>query len=160
METRADIERMVDAFYDRVRADQRLGPIFQDVAQVDWTRHLPRMYAFWESVLFGASDFKGNPLETHRLLAQRTPLTGLDFERWLGIFSRSVDSLFSGPMAEEAKQRASRIAVIIRSRIQEDRTSPAPGRLCLIAPNPVENRALASSDAQLIDAQRHTGLKH
>jgi hemoglobin len=140
--TRADIERMVDAFYDRVRVDQQLGPIFQ-MAQVDWVRHLPRMYDFWESVLFGATGFKGNPLETHRQLAQRTPLTGLDFERWLELFDRSVDSLFSGPMAEEAKQRASRIAVIMATRIHADQispgSSPARGRLCL-SPNPEDTR--------------------
>lgn len=50
---RADIVRLVDAFYGRVRADAILSPIFDGIARVDWTLHLPKMYDFWESVLFG-----------------------------------------------------------------------------------------------------------
>lgn len=43
---RRDVARLVNVFYDRVRADDMLGPIFDDVAAVDWAVHLPRMYDF------------------------------------------------------------------------------------------------------------------
>jgi hemoglobin len=115
--TRADIERLVDTFYDRVRADDRLGPIFEDVAHVDWSTHLPRMYDFWESVLFGASAFKGNPLAVHLTLAQKTVLTGVEFSRWVELFHQTVDALFTGFMATEAKQRAVRIATIMQYHV-------------------------------------------
>ena len=55
---RRDVACLVNVFYDRVRDDRLLGPIFDDVAHVDWATHLPRMYDFWESVLFGTSTFK------------------------------------------------------------------------------------------------------
>ena len=118
--SRADIERVVDAFYDLVQADDRLGPIFNDVAKVDWDAHLPKMYDFWEAVLFGAAGFKGNPLAAHRVLARRTPLTADAFDRWLALFHSTVDRLFAGPVADEAKLRASRVAGVMQYHIAAD----------------------------------------
>lgn len=126
--SRADIEQLVDAFYDRIRADARLGPIFDDVARVDWAAHLPKMYAFWESILFGAAGFKGNPLAVHRALARQTPLAPDDFDRWLELFATTVDDLFAGPVADEAKRRAMRIASVMQFHIAAD----ASGRAVLI----------------------------
>ena len=110
----------MDAFYEQVRADDILGVIFDDVAHVDWERHLPKMYAFWESVLFGAPGFKGNPLAMHRELARHTPLTSVEFDRWLDRFHATLDSLFAGPMAEEARCRAVRIAAVMQHGIAQD----------------------------------------
>jgi len=120
---RAGVVRLVDAFYDRVRADTILSPIFDGVAHVDWHRHLPKMYDFWESVLFGKNGFKGNPLVVHRELARRAPMTTREFSRWLQLFHATVDALFAGPCADEAKLRASRIAVVMQHHIAADRSS-------------------------------------
>jgi hemoglobin len=120
IESRRDIVRLVDAFYGRVRADAMLGPIFDDVAQVDWATHLPRMYDFWEAVLFGAATFKGNPLAVHRELATRTPLTDREFQRWLRLFHATIDDLFVGVMAEEARARSSRIAAVMQYHVALD----------------------------------------
>lgn len=117
LETRADVERLVDAFYARVREDDVLGPIFNDVAQVNWATHLPKMYAFWESVLFGVPGFKGNPMAVHLALAQRTPLTAREFDRWVALFHATVDAEFAGATAEMAKDRASRIAVTMQAHL-------------------------------------------
>ncbi len=108
--SRADIERLVDGFYARVREDEQLGPIFDDIARVNWSVHLPRMYDFWMAVLFGQAAFKGNPPEVHRALAARVPLTRALFDRWVGLFIATVDEHFEGPMADSAKVRAIRIA--------------------------------------------------
>lgn len=123
---RADIVHLVDAFYDRVRADEILSPIFDDVARVDWVRHLPKMYDFWESVLFGTIGFKGNPLLVHRELARRASLTPAAFTRWLQLFDASTDALFAGPGAEQAKLRASRIAAAMQQHIATDRAAAVP----------------------------------
>jgi hemoglobin len=117
---RPDIERLVDAFYTRVQADDLLGPIFNDIAQVDWSSHLPRMYEFWESVLFGAPAFKGDPLSVHRLLARQASMTPREFERWIALFHDTVGQLFEGPVADEAKLRASRIAGVMQYHIAAD----------------------------------------
>jgi hemoglobin len=125
LESRTDIERLVDTFYALVRDDEYLEPIFNDVAQVDWDAHLPKMYAFWETLLFGRASFKGNPLAVHRALATQTELTDREFNRWLELFHASVDMLFAGPVAEEAKQRATRIAMVMQHHIASDQAIPA-----------------------------------
>lgn len=121
--SRADIERLVDAFYDRVRADDLLAPIFDDIARVNWTAHLPWMYDFWDSVLFGGTAFKGNPLAVHRELARKATLSPAEFGRWIALFHDTVDALFAGPTAEEAKSRAVRIAATMQFHIDADRSS-------------------------------------
>src|SRR4051794_39897652 len=80
-----DVARLVNLFYDRVRDDDILGPIFDDVAHVDWATHL-QMYDFGESVLFAGATFKGAPLVVHHALARRTPLTAAAFDRWIALF--------------------------------------------------------------------------
>ena len=112
-----DVARLVNVFYDRVRDDDILGPIFDDIAHVDWATHLPRMYDFWESVLFARATFKGAPLLVHRALAQRTPLAPATFDHWIWLFQSTVDDLFSGPMAEHAKNSAARIAATMEHTI-------------------------------------------
>jgi hemoglobin len=118
--TRDDIVSLVDGFYARVREDDLLGPIFNDIARVDWAAHLPKMYDFWDSVLFGRAQFKGNPLAVHRALATRAPMTDAAFGRWIVLFHATVDDLFSGPVAFEAKQRAVRIAMTMQYHIAAD----------------------------------------
>jgi hemoglobin len=116
---RRDVMRLVDVFYDRLRDDEVLGPIFDDVAQVDWTSHLPRMYDFWETLLFAAGTYKGDPLAAHRALARLTPLTSAEFDRWVALFHATVDDLFTGPMADDAKARAARIATTLQYHIEQ-----------------------------------------
>jgi hemoglobin len=118
--TRDDVIALVDAFYDRVRADDLIGPIFDDIARVDWASHLPKMYDFWQAVLFGAGNFKGNPMAVHRALAQQAPLTPDAFARWLALFRETVDALFAGAVAEDAKDRAQRIALTMQYHIAVD----------------------------------------
>jgi hemoglobin len=120
LSSRADIVRLVDDFYDGVRSDDLLGPIFNDIAHVDWSSHLPKMYDFWESVLFGSAQFKGNPLAVHRALAARAPMTAATFERWIALFHATVDALFAGPMADQVKDRAVRIAATMQYHVEAD----------------------------------------
>jgi hemoglobin len=121
---RSDIAVLVDAFYERIRGDTVLGPIFDEVAEVDWGLHLLKMYDFWDSVLFGTVGFKGDPLTVHRNLSGRTPMTSVEFDRWLQLFGGSVDALFAGPVADQAKTRAGRIAAVMLHHITADRNAP------------------------------------
>ena len=109
----ADIIRLVDAFYARVNADALLRPVFNDVAQVDWTAHLPKMYDFWSSVLLGTSRYKGRPFAKHFPL----PIQAAHFQQWLALFNASVDALFAGPKAAEAKSKAQNIGAMFEHRM-------------------------------------------
>jgi len=114
---RKDIELLVDSFYQKVQADPLIGYIFTDVAKVKWEHHLPKMYDFWETILFGQKGFKGNPMEVHFKLNRQHPLLEKHFERWKDIFNATVDENFKGELAEDAKQKALSIADLMLFKI-------------------------------------------
>ncbi len=106
IQTPEDVKTLVDAFYDKVKRDELLAPVFNETAHVDWEAHLPKMYRFWESLLFGAGSYEGAPFPKHAVL----PIQQAHFERWLALFVETVKENFLGPKSEEAKERAVCIA--------------------------------------------------
>lgn len=108
---RDDIKKLIDAFYEKVKTDDTIGYIFNDVAKVDWPHHLPRMYAFWEFLLLHGESYQGNPIEPHRKLHEKVSLKKEFFDRWLTLFRETIDENFSGRNAEEAKNKANLIAL-------------------------------------------------
>lgn len=106
-----DIKLLIDSFYAKVKQDDVIGYIFNDVANVDWDHHLPRMYAFWEFLLLGQDTYRGNPFDAHRKLNEKVQLNEEHFARWIELFTESVDTNFSGLNAEEAKNKARLIAM-------------------------------------------------
>ena len=114
---RADIERLVNTFYEKIRSDDLLGFIFNDVAKTDWAAHLPRMYAFWETMLFRTGGFVGNPLAVHARLVPLTAMGRPQFDRWLAVFTATVDELFAGENAERIKNTAADMANVIHAKI-------------------------------------------
>src|SRR5687767_6950771 len=113
LSTAEDIRTLVDSFYDKVNRDELLAPIFNEVTGVNWAEHLPTMYRFWESMLFGAGTYQGAPFPKHAVL----PVQKEHFARWLALFVETVDSHFQGPKAEEAKGRAASIADTFAQRM-------------------------------------------
>lgn len=109
--TSDDIRTLIDGFYDKVKKDDVIGYIFNDVANVDWVSHLPKMYAFWEFLLLGKDSYAGNPMAVHQKLHQQVPLTEAHFDRWLALFHQTVDENFQGQNAEDAKSRSRLIAL-------------------------------------------------
>ncbi len=117
IENREDVIAFVNEFYNRVQKDGVIGYIFNDIAKVDWNTHLPKMYDFWETVLFGKAVFKGNPMEAHFRLNQEHRLENTHFNRWKEIFKATIDDLFSGEQAEETKKKAESIAGLMEFKI-------------------------------------------
>ncbi|MBI3882842.1 MAG: hypothetical protein HY305_01095 [Sphingobacteriales bacterium] len=60
-----DIKLLVDSFYNKVIDNELLAHYFNDIAKVNWEKHLPVMYSFWQTVLFSTMSFKGNPIVKH-----------------------------------------------------------------------------------------------
>jgi len=107
---REDIVNLVNCFYDKVKSDQLLAPIF---SHVDWPHHLPVMYDFWSSMLLGDQRYNGNPLQKHLPLK----IVKSHFEQWLILFKETVDEKFEGNKAEEVKMRAQAIAGIFQIKM-------------------------------------------
>lgn len=112
-----DIQILVDEFYGNVRVDPVIGGIFESSIE-DWPTHLEILYSFWESILFDKGTYKGNPLAVHMGM----PLTEIHFKTWLGLWNETVDNLFSGSKANEAKERAHLIAQVFQRKIAQKDT--------------------------------------
>ena len=113
IETRADIDRLMNSFYARATADETIGYIFTEVAKLDLEHHLPVIGDFWETLLFGTGNYQKhgrNPLQIHGELSLKTALLPEHFRRWLEIFRETVDESFTGERAEFAKTRAEAVA--------------------------------------------------
>src|SRR5688500_10404481 len=108
---REDIKILVDRFYDKVKTDSLLGPVFSHVA---WQHHLPIMYNFWSSILLGDQSYRGNPLQKHLQLE----INKNHFSRWLTLSEETVDENFVGETADEVKKRAQAIAGIFQFKMQ------------------------------------------
>jgi hemoglobin len=113
IQTEADVVLMVQSFYEKVNQDDLLAYVFNDFAAVDWETHLPKMYRFWNTLIFGKATYKGNPFASHIPL----PIEKTHFQRWITLFDENIDDLFCGEVAEHTKQRAKSIAHIFESKL-------------------------------------------
>jgi hemoglobin len=107
---RGDVILLVNSFYEKVKQDEVLSPLF---AHVDWPHHLPTMYNFWSSMLLGEQSYQGNPFAKHVGLA----ITATHFDHWLKLFHETVDENFIGDKADEVKARAQSIAGVWQHKL-------------------------------------------
>ena len=113
LDTRDRIAVFVRDFYRQVAMDDRLGPVFA-AAHVDWPAHIAKLTDFWAEQIIGEPGYEGNPLRAHRPVHERQPFGPGLYERWLDIFTTTVDDHAAGPCAERAKARAVRMARALR----------------------------------------------
>lgn len=114
-----DVQHLVDTFYGKVRKDTRIGPIFNEKIQDRWPQHLQKMYTFWQTVLLGEHTYFGSPFPPHAQL----PVEQEHFARWMQLFTETVDELFSGKIADEAKWRAGKMAEMFQMKIHHFRNN-------------------------------------
>lgn len=117
--TKEDIVFLVNTFYDKVKVDDIIGHIFNDIIGDDWSAHLPIMYSFWESVLFARSGYSGNPIKTHVDIDKKIELKDEHFKKWLSLWQTTVDLLFKGDIADIAKKRASTMVELMKIKIRD-----------------------------------------
>jgi len=103
--TEAMIERLVHAFYDKVRADAVLGPVF-DARIRDWGPHLKQMCAFWSSVALMTGRYHGTPMVKHAPL----PVDAAHFDRWLELFEQTAREVCPPEAEAHFIDRARRVA--------------------------------------------------
>lgn len=117
IETRDDCEALVRAFYERALADPVIGFLFTDVAKLDLEAHVPKITDFWETVLLGGLSYRGGVFGPHARLHEKAGLRPGHFQRWLALWTETVDATFAGERAELAKAHAVRTANAFISRL-------------------------------------------
>lgn len=118
LETREDIELLVNKFYDKVAKDETIGFFFNDVAKVNWNAHLPKMYKFWETLLFGQISYKGNPMAAHFPVNEMVPMEKRHFEHWLKLWTETIEENFAGETAELAIYKATNISQLMAYKME------------------------------------------
>jgi len=118
-----EIAEMVRRFYQDVAQDDLLGPLFNDVAQVDWSEHLPKLTLFWCRALLGLEGYVGNPFRAHALVNERSPFTLAHFERWLELFHDTVELGWVGPNVDRALALAHNVAAVHSGQLVGTRTA-------------------------------------
>ena len=112
IESLDDIRHLVDTFYERVRADALIGPIFNERIGDRWPEHLEKMYRFWQTVLLEEHTYQGAPFRPHADL----PVHLEHFERWVELFEENLLEQFTGDKADEALERAGKMAKMFHSK--------------------------------------------
>ena len=120
-----DIKLLVNTFYDKVQKDDYIGPIFNEKIGHRWPEHLEKMYRFWQTVLLEVHSYSGSPFPPHKHL----PIDKEHFDRWMQLFIETNDTLFQGPIAEEAKLRAKNMADMFNYKINYFRDQGQKGDL-------------------------------
>jgi hemoglobin len=121
--TRKDIEQLVNDFYTRVRSDETIGIIFNEVVKMDWDTHIPLIVDFWETILLDNPVYQRNAMEKHYEINRVYPLKQEHFDAWLRLFNETVDAHFNGSTATLAKKRASSIASVMLFKMNSARNS-------------------------------------
>jgi hemoglobin len=121
IKSRRDVNILVTKFYDKVRINETLGPFFDRIE--DWDEHLERLTTFWESSLFLQTKYYSNPLKAH-VKADREhdyKITEYHFGVWLNLWHETIDELFSGETADNAKRRARKMGTFLYINIFQAR---------------------------------------
>jgi len=115
-----DIKKLVDAFYGHIRNDALLAPIFNERIKDNWPRHLEKMYRFWQTVLLEEYTYSGSPFLPHA----RLPVDHEHFSKWMALFTKTVNELFTGEKAQEAIWRAGKMAEMFEHKIAASKNNP------------------------------------
>lgn len=123
----AAVHDLVVDFYREVVLDELLAPVFDEVAEVDWAEHIPRLVDYWNGILFGTATRRGSVMGVHRELHRASPLQSAHCERWLELWELCLDARWQGPNTDRARRHARTLmAGMARHVFQVDPPALAP----------------------------------
>ena len=124
LKERADIKKLVDSFYSKVRKNEEIGYFFNNTIH-NWDEHIEKLTDFWESNLFFTGSFHGNPALAHVQVDREhnNSITEYHFGIWLNLWFQTIDELYQGEMAERLKHNARKMSTHLFLRIYQGRQS-------------------------------------
>lgn len=123
LNSRADIEKLLTAFYGKVVQDETIGIIFTKIFPLNLQSHIPVITDFWETILFGKPVYKKNAMEIHFEINKVYQLERKHFDAWLHLFNTTIDEFYTGEKATLAKKRALGIAMLMQSKMEQINTN-------------------------------------
>ena len=134
--TRGAIDDLVTTFYREIVFDDLLEPVFSEVAEVEWDRHIPVLVDYWASLLLGTREHRSRVMGVHRHLHGLAPVERDHCDRWYSLWVGCVDERWAGPNAERAKHHAAALMARMAKHLfsfewsaDEVAVRPLPGRV-------------------------------
>lgn len=112
IETKEDLELLVDQFYGKVLKDESMAPFFADF---DMQAHMPRMVDFWSFLLLDIHGYQGNVIEKH----MHMPLKKEHFDLWVKYFHATLDEFFEGEKVKRAKEKVAVLRWTMESKVNK-----------------------------------------
>ena len=107
--TPAEIDRLVVAFYERIRSHETLGPIFNKAIGLDadsWRHHEAKIASFWRGVAGIDRSYAGTPMRVHMENLDVQPEL---FPVWLALFRHVANEVLPEGRAQGICAMADRI---------------------------------------------------
>jgi hemoglobin len=120
IETREELEEFLRAFYKKAFADKLIGHFFTEVVPLDLKTHIPIIASFWESVVFNTHGYRKNVMEVHKHIHHLSKIKKEYLDRWVKIFTETLDEEFEGYHTELMKQRAKSIATVMDIKLNHE----------------------------------------
>lgn len=117
IENRADLVLLLNRFYAKAFKDDLISHFFIEVVPLNLEEHIPVIADFWESVLLDGRGYRKNVMEVHLNISKKSKIEKKHLDRWVQLFTETVDELFEGHKATIAKQRAASIATMMNIKI-------------------------------------------
>ena len=133
--SRGDVHDLVVGFYREIVFDELLAPVFAEVAETDWTVHIPRLIDYWCRILLREPGYRGAIVAAHRHVHDLDAFRVEHFDRWYELWARSIDATWQGPVAENAKRHAARVGASLTRRLLDTEWQPVA-----LAPTPTTER--------------------
>lgn len=119
---RTSLETVLAAFYDQALQDREIGFFFTEIVPLDMQKHLPVITDFWESVVLGTRGYGKNVMEIHRRIHQLAPIGQEHLDRWVQLFTQTIEAHYEGPNANLMAQRGRSIATLMYLRLNHSGT--------------------------------------
>jgi hemoglobin len=124
--TREEIESFLRTFYQKAFADEFIGRFFTEVVPLDLQTHIPVIASFWESIVFNTQGYRKNVMAVHRHIHHLSQIKKEHLDRWVKIFTDTLDESHEGARTELMKQRARSIATLMDIKLNHEGIHKSP----------------------------------
>jgi hemoglobin len=120
IQTQEDLYLLVDEFYKKLLADERISYVFTDIVKIKIEEHLPVLVTFWSQAILGTGGYTNNLTQIHLDINKKEYLSPELFSIWLSHFNSTVNELFTGEKAEQIKTQAQQLSTILQIKIAKE----------------------------------------
>ena len=126
IESRDDLVQLLEAFYTKAFADELIGHFFTKVVPLNLEVHIPVIADFWDAIIFNKHTYKKNVMVVHQHIHHLSHIKKEHLDRWVQIFTGTVDGMFEGDKAALIKQRGSSIATLMDIKLNHHSINKLP----------------------------------